>query len=88
MTERESAPDEGRKISSAPGLVHFTDLWLTVLILVICGWLYYVTTTFEEVSVLLTQNIPPEWFPRLLIWTIVVLSLALPFEHLARGAKT
>ncbi len=86
------AGDSGQgSASPAPsgrGFVHFTDLWLTVLIVAVCGWLYYVTTQFDEVSSLLTQNIGPEWFPRLLIWTIVVLSLLLPFEHLARGSQT
>jgi putative tricarboxylic transport membrane protein len=80
--------DEGRKATSAASFVHRTDIWLTLLILAICGWLYYVTTSFDTVSALLTQNIGPEWFPRLLIGTIVVLSLMLPFEHLARGAQT
>ena len=97
MTEHEPAPagsvgDRGRKTSSARsptgGLVHFTDLWLTMLILSICGWLYYLTTGFDSVSSLLAQNIGPEWFPRLLIWTIAILSLLLPFEHLARGSQT
>ena len=72
---------EGRKASSAPSLIHWTDFRLTVFILVVCGALYAVTTTFEEVPVLLSQNIPPEWFPQLLIWTIVALSLTLPIEH-------
>lgn len=84
----DQARDQGRKQASASSFVHVTDLWLTILILVICGWLYYVTTGFEEVSALLAQNIGPEWFPRLLIWTIAILSLMLPFEHLARAAET
>jgi putative tricarboxylic transport membrane protein len=80
--------DQGRNKASASSFVHFTDLWLTVLILGVCAWLYYVTTGFEEVSPLLAQNIGPEWFPRLLIWTIVVLSLMLPFEHRLKGSQT
>jgi len=73
-----------RKTISASSLIHRTDLGLTLLILLACGTLYYFTTGFEEVSELLSQNIGPEWFPRLLIWTIVLLSLVLPFEHLMR----
>jgi putative tricarboxylic transport membrane protein len=76
--------DGGRESVPAPSVIHRTDLVLTVLILLVCGALYYVTTGFEEVSQLLSQNIGPEWFPRLLIWTIVLLSLVLPFEHLMR----
>lgn len=76
--------EEKREGASAFPFVHRTDLALTLLILAVCGLLYYVTAGFEEVSELLSQNIGPEWFPRLLIWTIVLLSLALPFEHLMR----
>jgi putative tricarboxylic transport membrane protein len=76
--------DGGRETIPASSVIHRTDLVLTLLILAVCGALYYVTTGFEEVSQLLSQNIGPEWFPRLLIWTIVLLSLFLPFEHLMR----
>ncbi len=77
-----SAKGEERKATSVSSLIHWTDFRLMVVILVVCAILYAVTATFEEVAALLAQNIPPEWFPRLLIWTIVVLSLILPFEHL------
>ncbi len=73
---------EGRKKTSVSSLIHWTDFRLTVVILTICGALYAVTTGFEEVADMLAQNIPPEWFPQLLLWTIVVLCLVLPFEHL------
>ncbi len=81
----------GKERGAGPrsSLVHGTDLKLTIIILILCGVIYYVTTTFESVSSLLAQNLPPEWFPRLLIWTIALLSLILPFEHkfLAQGKK-
>lgn len=85
MTDPESGADQedgGRDATPAPSFVHRTDLVLTLLIFLVCGVLFYVTTGFEEVSQLLSQNIGPEWFPRLLIWVIVLLSLVLPFEHL------
>ena len=69
----------------ASPLIHWTDLWLAVVILAGCAALYYATAGFDKVSPLMAQNIPPEWFPRLLIWTIVVLTLLLPFEHLFLG---
>ncbi len=80
---------EGQGPSPSSSLIHGVDLKLTLTILGVCAALYYVTTTFDEVSTLLTQNIPPEWFPRLLIWFIAILSLILPFEHrfLERGKK-
>ena len=71
---------EGGAAPPAP-LIHRVDLWVAVILLAFCGWAYYLTTGFEEVSALLAQNVPPEWFPRLLIWTIAILTLALPFEH-------
>ncbi len=63
-------------------LVHRTDLTLAAVILAVCGILYYLTTRFEKVPALMSQNIPPEWFPRILIWVIVLLTVIIPFEHL------
>lgn len=63
-------------------LVHTTDLVVALIILAVCGILLYVTTTFDEVSDLLAQNIPPEFFPQLVIIMIAILTLGVPFEHL------
>jgi len=82
--ERDIGPEtsEVRKETFASSLVHGPDLVLTVIILAFCGLVYYWTSEFEEVPQLLAQNLPPEWFPQLLLWTIIVLTLSLPFEHL------
>ena len=84
-----TAPDEKAEHNSKTSLIHRTDLWLMLIILAVCGGLYYLTTGFEEVPQMLAQNLPPEWFPRLLIWIIVILTLLLPIEHLfhERGKK-
>lgn len=63
-------------------LVHTTDLVVALIILAICGILYYVTTTFDEVSAMLAQNIPPEYFPQSVLIIIAILTLGIPFEHL------
>jgi putative tricarboxylic transport membrane protein len=63
-------------------LVHTTDLVVALIILAICGYLYYVTTTFDEVSSMLAQNIPPEFFPQTVLIIIAILTLGVPFEHL------
>ncbi len=63
-------------------LVHRTDSILAAIILAVCGVLYYVTTRFEKVPDIVSQNIPPEWFPRLLLWVIAILTVIIPFEHL------
>jgi putative tricarboxylic transport membrane protein len=63
-------------------LLHTTDLVVALIIFAICGVLYYVTTTFDEVSNMLAQNIPPEFFPQLVIIIIAILTLGVPLEHL------
>lgn len=82
--ERDTGPEtsEVRKETFASSLVHGPDLVLTVFILAFCGLVYYWTSEFEEVPEILAQNLPPEWFPQLLLWTIIVLTVLLPFEHL------
>ena len=66
------------------GFVHATDLAVTAVLLMFAAWAYYLTTTFEEVAALFSQDVPPEFLPRLLIWTVVALSVLLPFEHLLK----
>ncbi|HSS65792.1 MAG TPA: tripartite tricarboxylate transporter TctB family protein [Gammaproteobacteria bacterium] len=66
-------------------MINRTDLAVSLVLLAACGVLYYVTTTFEEVSPLFAQDMPPERFPRMLLWFIAVLSLLLPFERKLRG---
>ncbi len=81
MSEKDPASD-GPAAARQHGLIHPTDLAIMVIVLAICGALYYVTTSFEEVSNMLAQNIPPEFFPRLVLLVIAILALGLPFEHL------
>jgi putative tricarboxylic transport membrane protein len=76
------APVVEREGADASSLIHPTDLRLALFILSVCAYLYWVTTEFEQVADMFAQDVGPEFFPRLLLWTIVLLSLALPFEHL------
>ena len=69
------------------GWVHRTDLIVTFVVLAICGFFYFATTNFEEVSNMLAQNIPPEFFPRWVLYIIAVLALTLPFEHVAHRKR-
>ena len=62
--------------------VHGPDLRIALFILVVCTLLYYLTTRFEAAPALLGQNLPAQWFPRLLLGAIAVMTLLLPFEHL------
>ena len=62
--------------------VHPPDLRIAVVILAVCAWMYWLTTHFDPPPALLGQNLPAEWFPRLLLGAIAVMTLLLPFEHL------
>ena len=61
--------------------LHRTDLWITAILLAICAALWYETTRWETVIAQLSQNIPPTFFPRIILGCIMVMSLALPFEN-------
>jgi hypothetical protein len=67
--------------AKARGLLDFVDLILAGAIIAVCATLYYVTTTFEEPSLLLGQNVLPSDFPQSLLIIIGLLSLLLPIEH-------
>ena len=76
-----------RSAGSSARLFHPVDTILAILILCIVAWLYYETAQFEEVSDLFSQNIPPELFPRILLFIIAMLALVMPFEHLLLKRK-
>lgn len=77
-----SETGEEREPLSFPSLVHRTDFVLALVILSVCAVLYYVTYGFEKAAEQMSQNIPPEWFPRILLIFIAVLTAVIPFEHL------
>ena len=69
------------------GLIHQTDLIVSFIVIAICAFFYFVTTTFDEVSNLLAQNVPPEFFPRGVLIIIMILALCLPFEHVVHSKR-
>jgi len=69
------------------GLIHLTDLIVSFAVIAICLFFYFVTTTFDEVSNLLAQNVPPEFFPRGVLIIIRILALGLPFEHVVHRRR-
>ena len=78
MNEQVSRAEEKRRKSAPffdPG-----DLFVSALLLAGAGYLYYLTTTFEEPSALLGDNVGPADFPRLVIYFIAILAVILPFE--------
>ena len=86
ISERSETGD-GRGPVPPSTLLDRTDLILAVIIFAVCGFLFFLTTRFEEASKQMSQNIPPEWFPQLLLVFIMALTLIIPFEHLFMGKK-
>lgn len=67
--------------SSRRSLIDPGDLLVTAILLVLCAYLYYLTTTFEETSALLGENVGPADFPRLVIMIIAILSVLMLLER-------
>lgn len=63
------------------------DALIAALLLAGCGFLYYVTTQFEQPGAMLGENLLPADFPRLVLYTIAILAALLPFEHLAEPKR-
>lgn len=83
-TEQETA---GRMPEVYARLLHPVDTAIALMIFALCGWLFYQTLQFDEVSALFSQNIPPSLFPQILLVIICVLSAAMPFEHILLSRK-
>jgi len=50
------------------------------VLLALCAWLYWVSTGFDSVPAALSQNVPPELFPRLLLLIIAGLSVVMMWQ--------
>ncbi|NNG04660.1 MAG: tripartite tricarboxylate transporter TctB family protein [Inquilinus sp.] len=75
------APAPGPDSDGPTGLIDSVDAVLAVLLIVLCGSLYALTSDFPVPGAFLGENVLPEQFPRLLLVTIGVLSMLLPLEH-------
>ena len=53
------------------------DVAAGVALLLFCGAAFYATTTFRDVPAMLSQNVPPTFFPRVVLIALALLSLAL-----------
>lgn len=84
MAADDGSGEDRWRARRAADFLDVTDLGIAAVLLAFCVWVYYLTTTFEEVPALFAQDVPPEFLPRLLVWTIVILSVLLPFEHLMK----
>ncbi len=63
------------------GAIDGVDAILAFVLIAICGFFYWVSSDFPVPGLFLGDNVLPEQFPRLLLVSIGVLALILPFEH-------
>ena len=80
MSDQPESKTDGKDGKQLPSFLHRTDLWITGVLLVISGLLFYETSTWETAPPAFVQNIPPTFFPRLVLGLIIFLTLMLPFE--------
>lgn len=67
---------------SARGLHH--DVYVGLVLLAFCAVAFYITTTFDSVPAMLSQNIPATFFPRLVLFVLAGLSVILILTGLRR----
>ena len=60
---------------------------VAALVIVLSAIIFWVSTTFDEVPSALTQGVPPESYPQLLLGTLIFLAVILVFESRARTEK-
>jgi putative tricarboxylic transport membrane protein len=61
------------------------DTLIGVVLLALCAIVYWLTTGFTEVPAMLSQNVPPTFFPRLVLGVVAALSIVLIFNGLRRS---
>ena len=76
MKKNKSAP------SNLGALFNKNDTIIAALMISIIAFLWFVTTKFEKVPDLFSNNIPPEMFPQILLMIILGMVLIIPFEHI------
>ena len=63
------------------------DTHVGVTLLVLCAVIYWLTTGFTEVPAMLSQNVPPTFFPRLVLSFVAILSVVLIFNGLGKSPE-
>ena len=76
MKNNKSAP------SNLGAVLNKQDTIIALLMIAIIAFLWFVTTEFEKVPDLFSNNIPPEMFPQILLTIILLMVLIIPFEHI------
>jgi putative tricarboxylic transport membrane protein len=64
------------------------DVIAGIALLVFCGVTYWLTTGFDEPPSMLSQNVPPTFFPRLVLTAIALMAALLIVLGWRRGEQT
>ncbi len=85
----QTSPDHqaSKQPATKQGLVDRGDLIVSIMLLAVCGYLYYLTTTFEQASALLGDNVGPADFPRLVLTIIAILAVLMLLERRLQPAR-
>ncbi len=87
MTDPNTNRQDGNEGGGIRGLLDPGDLMVAAILIVLSGYFYYLTTTFEEASALLGDNVGPADFPRLVLTAIVILALLMLLERRLQPAR-
>lgn len=60
------------------------DSLIGVCLIAFCAFVFWLTTGFDEVPPMLSQNVPPTFFPRLVLAMIALLSAVLVLQGLKK----
>ena len=64
------------------------DSLIGACLIAFCAFVFWLTTGFDEVPPMLSQNVPPTFFPRLVLSIIALLSLVLVVQGLKKEVDT
>ena len=84
-SERDAA-DRGAPSTPPVGSM-LSEFGIAAVLVVFCAVVFWLTTRFEQVAVALSQNMPPQYFPRLLLGTILALTAVMLVESYFRPPK-
>lgn len=79
--DRSEPATDASALSTPKGPVDWIDGIVAAILIVLCVFFYTLTYDFPVPGAFLGDNVLPEQFPRLLLFAIGIMALALPFEH-------
>lgn len=83
MADKDSPEAGGNSAGQEPpkGAIDTFDAILAAILIALCALFYWISSDFPVPGLFLGENVLPEQFPRVLLITIGLFALLLPFEH-------